>query len=83
MCLFGDMKNACNDNEKLSFITLSAATKNVTRYLRLDEKADEQSGGKSDADRTQEQKDKAQSDYVLHRVRDIAAFERRVSGKKD
>lgn len=77
------MKNFDNDNDKLSFVTLAAATANVTRFLRLDEKADEQSGGKSNADRTQEQKDKAQRDYILHRVRDLAAFERRFISRKN
>jgi hypothetical protein len=34
------MKQHDNDNEKFSFITLQAATRNVTRYLGLDEQKD-------------------------------------------
>ena len=74
------MKNACNDNDELSFVTLAAATARV--LVKLNEKCDEQRESESNTDRTDEQKRKANSDYVAERVRDIEAFERRVSGRK-
>lgn len=75
------MMKADNDNDEFSFITLSAATRNVTRYLGMDKKQDEQREGKDERDRRDEEKRKAHSDYVAKRVSDIAAFERRVAGK--
>jgi hypothetical protein len=77
------MTKAANDNEELSFITLAAATANVTRYLGLDEKKNEQSESEPNPDRRDEQKRESHSDYVAKRVRDIAAFERRIAGNKN
>ena len=70
------MKNACNDNDELSFITLSAATKNVTRYLDTSEKHDGDGNDEADARKRAEQ----HKAYVAERLRNVAAFERRAAG---
>ena len=75
-----------NDDEELTFITLSAATQNVIRYLGLDEKKDEEcSNDRQSGDRKEEiQREKMR--YVARRLADLSAFERRangVRGKKD
>jgi hypothetical protein len=72
-----------NDNEQLSFITLSAATKNVIRYLQPHEKQDEQRDGNTDRDRTDEQRAKDHRAYIEQRLRDIAEFERRYVDTKN
>lgn len=64
---------AAQDNERLSFITLSAATKNVTRYLKLDEKAEEQPAEDSDPRRSDEQR-RADNDRDVDKgLREVAA----------
>lgn len=71
-----------NDNEKLSFITLLAATKNVTRYLNPDEKQNEESKGEPASGDGEKQKREANRQYVEHRLDELAAWERRISGRK-
>lgn len=71
-----------NDDEPLSFSSIAALTANVIQYLRLEkQKEDKQEQDESDTHRNEEQSDKAQSDYVAIRLRDIAAFERKARGK--
>jgi hypothetical protein len=70
-----------NDNEQFSFISLAAATANAIRYLRLNEKQNEERGGDTDAGNAEEERSKRHRDYVDQRLRDLAAFERRVSGE--
>ncbi len=79
-----DMKEADNDNFEFSFITLSAATKNVTRYL-CDPDKQKDGEGHDDANRrdSEEKKSSNHSAYVEQRLRDLAAFERRAGGKKN
>jgi hypothetical protein len=72
------MTKAANDNEP-TWQTLAAATARV--LVKLNEKCDEQRESESNTDRTDEQKRKANSDYVAERVRDIEAFERRAGRK--
>ena len=75
------MKDADNENFPLSFVTLSAATKNVTRYLRLDEKQDKESGTNPDTSSGNEERAREKQRYIDQRLRDLAAFERRSRGK--
>jgi hypothetical protein len=71
------MRNASNDNEELSFITLGAATLNVVRYL---ERSDEhQRDGERNAPRERDEKEKADDrrKAVEHGLRQIQRFEDR------
>ena len=74
------MKEGNNDNDELSFITLSAATKNVVRYL-VDKQKDEDGQRQTGRERTDEQRAEEQRRYVDQRLRELAAFERKVSGR--
>jgi len=69
-----------NDDEKLTFITLSAATRNVTRYLGLDEKKDEHADKESNSDAKKKALDHL--DFVNLRLRELARFEDRTRGRK-
>lgn len=75
------MKKADNDNEPFSFITLAAATANVVRYLRLDEKKDE-----SDEERRSSSEDEKRAlerlEFVNRRLRDLERFEEVARGKR-
>lgn len=74
-----------HDNEPLSFITLAAATANVVRYLSK-EQHPPQNDNRAANDESAQQSEKhpeADREYVEHRLRQIAAWERRISGKKD
>jgi hypothetical protein len=72
---------ANNDNEKFSFITLSAATRNVVRYLGLDEQKDD-SGNEGDAGNERDQKALEQREFVQRRLREIERFEDRARGRR-
>lgn len=74
------MRGTQDDNE-LSFITLAASTANVVRYLQPNEKQNEDTGGDTDSGRADEKKGAADEEYVERRLRELAAFERKVSGK--
>ena len=78
------MKNADNDNEPLSFVTLQAATRNVTRYLiRENEKpGDKEWDGDREPGKASEKHPDSNSEYVVQRLRDWSAFERRFTKKK-
>jgi hypothetical protein len=74
---------AHNDNEPFSFITLAAATANVTRYLVPDRKEDDQRRDKyTRAEQGKKQTPDEECEYVEHRLREIAAWERKISGKR-
>lgn len=70
-----------NENELFSFITLGAATSNVVRYLEPTEQKKEHR--EREAQREREDKEKAEQHRraVDQGLRDIAAFEKRASGK--
>jgi hypothetical protein len=71
-----------NDDEKLSFITLGAATLNVVRYLESSEDKKEQRERDAQRSRDEKQKKEEERAYIEQRLRDIAAFEERFrSGK--
>jgi len=76
------MKKADNDNEPLSFITLAAATANVVRYLETNKNEDEESKRDPAPSRGDEQKRAEELEYVEHRLREIRAWERKISGMK-
>jgi hypothetical protein len=71
-----------NENEKLSFITLSAATRNAIEWLlNSDEKQNEERRD----DRRSGNEDKRDTDqhhtYVDQRLKELAAFERQARGE--
>ena len=72
-----------NDNEKFSFITLSAATKRVTDRLSNGQKQTD-SEGVDDREADERSKEKAEQHrrYVDEGLKRIRAFERRARGIK-
>jgi hypothetical protein len=74
------MKNAANDNEELSFVSLAASTANVVRWLEPHEKKDEESGRDTDRSSKSEKDPKADLEYVEHRLCEISAREKRING---
>ena len=75
------MKQHDNDNEEFSFITLSAATRNVTRYLQTDKKENEDSKRDPAPGGADEKKRAEEREYVEHRLKEIRAWERKISGR--
>lgn len=73
------MKEAANDNEPLSFITLAAATANVVRYLQTNKKQDEQSDPDADRGSADQQRKDREREYIEHRLKELRAWERQVS----
>ena len=72
MLLTDGMKT--NDNEPTTFFPLAAAT---ARVLRLYEKQNEQPA----CDGERSHRNKQHESYVNQRLRDYAAFERRITGR--
>jgi hypothetical protein len=70
-----------NDNDELPFLTLAAATANALRFLKLDEKQDEERRGNGDRSTDGKNNKGADEDYVGQRMKDLARFERKASGK--
>jgi hypothetical protein len=79
-CCF-TMKNFDNENDLLSFISLAALTANVVRHLGLDEKADEQSPRDPNPSDSHKQADEDKRRYIEHRLKSIASWEKKISGK--
>jgi hypothetical protein len=73
---------AHEDEEELGFISIAAATANVLRYLELTKEQQEHRDRKTSRDRTNEQRSKDERDYINHRLRELAAWERRIDGNK-
>lgn len=73
-----------NDNERFSFITLAAATANVTRYLVKEDQKPEKHERSPDHHSGKSKKDAPDKEraYIEHRLRELAAWERRISGKR-
>jgi hypothetical protein len=71
-----------NDNETLSFISLAALTANVVRHLGLDEKHDEDSRSEPNPGDADEERKERERQYINHRLKEIRAWERRISGRK-
>jgi hypothetical protein len=67
-----------NDDEEFSFVTLSAATRNVTRYLRLDKKKDEEGGEQQKPGNAAQDRITNERALVEHRLRELAEWERRI-----
>ena len=65
------MTKAANDNEQLSFITLSAATRNVVRWLESNKQNDEQSESNADPGRSDEQRPEGNRQNVDQGLKDI------------
>lgn len=70
-----------NDNTD-PWKTLAAATASAILKISEDDQGPTETERET-ADRQKKQKEKAHRDFVARRLRDIAAFERRVSGRKD
>lgn len=75
------MARDTQDNEPLTFVTLAAATANVTRQLQKQPDTDRASDGEP-KDREQ-QEEKTRAAYVDQRLRELAMFERRAAWKKN
>lgn len=78
------MDDANKDDELLSFIQLAALTANVTRHLIKEDKNRGDQERHSDgqhAENSKENPDK-RGEYVEHRLRQLAAWERRISGER-
>lgn len=73
---------ADNDNDEFSFVTLQAATRNVTRYLGLDEKNDEQATNDRSSSDEEEKRALERIELVNRRLRDLQRFENRARGRK-
>ena len=72
------MKEHDNDNDELSFITLGAATLNVVRYLVDDsQEHQDEAQRQTERDHTEEEKNNDRREYIDHRLRELAEFERR------
>ena len=71
------MKTHDNDNEPLSFITLSAATRNVVQWLEPKKQESDAGKGEPDASDSDQQKRDEHRAYVDKRLSELAAFERR------
>jgi len=71
-----------NDNDPLTFVHIAALTANVTRYLGLDEKPNEESKGDRNTPETDEQREADKRRYVEQRLRDTLVFEDRARGQK-
>jgi hypothetical protein len=77
-----------NDNfDPWSSIGLAASMilnrlRNERLLLELREEQQEEAQGNAQPDRHEEQKAKDHSEYVNHRLRELAAFERRIDGNK-
>lgn len=72
-----------NDNDPtdpLPFVTLAAATANVLRYLKLTKEAEKYSAHKGERNRTQEDRNEQERDYIRERIREIERFEQRAKG---
>lgn len=81
MLLTIDMKDACNDNEELSFISLAAATANVIRWLQAEEPDQSNGAEKQRADYEKKERDKRERADIERRIRDILAMEDRLRRK--
>ena len=73
---------ADNENETLSFLTLQAATRNVLRYLEMSEEEQKNCDRQAARECAEKQKKEAERAYITHRLREIAEWERRISGYK-
>jgi hypothetical protein len=72
------MKKVTQDNEPLSFVKLAALTANVTRFLKLHEPKDEEREGNPEPCHSDKQRSEEHAKYVNHRLRELAAWERRI-----
>jgi hypothetical protein len=77
-----------NENEPLIFTKIGLAAALVMNRLRCelqildaDKKQNPERPGDTNAGRTEEEKEKEQREYVDHRLRELAAFERKAAGK--
>jgi hypothetical protein len=71
-----------NDDE-LTFVKLAAVTANVVRWLmKVDEEKDEDTGGNPDAGKTNKQSPEDERRYIDTRLKEIAAWERKIRNGK-
>ena len=67
-----------NDNDELPFITLAAATANVTNYLGLDKQKDEQCSEQQKPGEAAQDRVANERAFVEHRLRQLSEWERRI-----
>jgi hypothetical protein len=80
--MFRNMEGNNNEDE-LTFVKLAAVTANVVRWLiKVDEEKQEETGRDSNAGKTDEQRTEDESRYIQHRLKEIAAWEKRQKGIK-
>jgi hypothetical protein len=70
-----------NDNDLLPFISIAALTANVVRYLESDKQENERARDNTDSRDAENKKDGDTGRYIDHRLRELAAFERRARGE--
>lgn len=71
------------DNDKFSFTTLGAATANVVRWLDTDKKQNEDRGSDPNPADADKECAEDQRRYVDQRLREIASWERKISGRRE
>ena len=67
-----------NDDEEFSFVSIAAATANVTRYLRLDKKKDEERSEQQKPGNAAKDRVTNERALIEHRLRELAEWERRI-----
>ena len=70
-----------NDDEKLSFVTIAAATANTLRYLGLNKQKEDATNDCSSSDK-EEKRVLERLEFVNRRLRDLRRFEDRAGGKR-
>lgn len=72
-----------NDNSELSFLHIAAVTANVVRYLKPDEDKNVERSRDGAPNSGSKRRPEEEREYIEKRLAELAAFERRISGRKD
>ena len=70
------------DDDLLPFISLQAATRNAIRYLVPEREQEEQRDKDGRPEDSKKQSPSKEREYIEHRLRELAEWERRISGNK-
>jgi hypothetical protein len=82
------MRDACNDNDELSFRSIGLAAALILNRLRLatqleaTEEQQKDRNGKTDGSDAEKQREEKQRQYIEHRLAQLRAFERKAGGVK-
>jgi hypothetical protein len=72
-----------NNEDELTFVKLAAVTANVVRWLmQVDEEKDEETGSNRGAGKTNKQSPEDERRYIDTRLKEIAAWERKIRNGK-